>query len=361
MSGRRNTRGRNVNKGKLELSELVEQFELHNRSDGKSEKTVRWYNQSLGLFQNWLSSEGMSTRLRDLGEEEVRHFILHLQSRKGVRGKRASSDTVNCRVRAVRSFFAWLERRGYTECHRLADLRPPKVQQKEIEILTDGEIKRVFACMDPDAALGARNTAIFSLMLDSGLRLSEVVTLKYDDVHLEDRYVKVLGKGNKERIVAFGAACHRALVNYAHGHRTEPSGPGVDVFFLCLNGHPMTPDALRSLTTRLSRSSGVSRLHPHLLRHTYATRFLLNGGDVFLLKQNLGHTSLAMVEKYVHIVNRMAAQVSQEFSPMDRVEMRGSRRFRHSVSGDGRRGPKRPNTVRFGRGRPRARNPSGRR
>ena len=129
MSGRRYARGRNVNKGKLELSKLVKQFDLHNRSDGKSEKTIRWYNQSLDLFQRWLGSEGMSTRLRDLGEEEVRYFILHLQGRRGVRGKKASSDTVNCRVRAVRAFIAWLERRGYTECHRLADLRPPKVQQ----------------------------------------------------------------------------------------------------------------------------------------------------------------------------------------------------------------------------------------
>ena len=123
----------------------------------------------------------------------------------------------------------------------------------------------------------------------------------------------------------------------------------------------MTPDALRSLATRLAKRSGVSRLHPHLLRHTYATRFLLNGGDVFLLKQNLGHTSLAMVEKYVHIVNRMAAQVSQEFSPMDRVEMRGPRRLRRRVNSDGWRGPRYPNGARFARVKSRARDPSRRR
>ncbi len=262
MSGRKNARGRNVNTGKLELSEVVKQFELHNGSDGKSAKTVPWYNQSLGLLQNWLSGEGMSIRLRDLGEEEVRRFVLHLQGRKGVRGERASSHTVNNRVRALRSFFSWLDGRGYTDCNRLANLWTPNVREKEIEILADGEIKRIFAHVDPSTALGARNTAIFFLVLDARLRLSEVVTLKYDDVHLEDRYVKVLGKGDKERIIALGTTCHRALVNYAHGHRIEVSGPEVDVFFLCLDGHPMTSDALRSLTTRLSGFSGVSRLHP---------------------------------------------------------------------------------------------------
>ena len=132
--------------------------------------------------------------------------------------------------------------------------------------------------------LGARNTAIFTLILDTGLRLSEVVTLKYDDVHLDSRYVKVIGKGDKERVVAFGASCQKALVNYASRYRIETPGQESDVFFLCIDGHSMTPDALRSLTRRHSKSSGVPRLHPHLMRHTYATRFLLNGGNVFLLQ-----------------------------------------------------------------------------
>ena len=356
MVGRRYSRSRNVNKGKLELAELAKQFELHNRSDGRSEKTVRWYNQSLGLFQGWLSSEGMSTRLRDLGEEEVRHFILHLQGRKGVRGESVQPHGEQpCPGAPL--LLAWLHRREYAECNRLEKLRPPKVRQKEIETLTDEEIERIFACMNPNTELGSRNTAIFSLMLDAGLRLSEVVTLKSYDVHLEDRYVKVLGKGDKERIVAFGANCQRSLANYDRLYRTKTTGRGVDVFFLCMDGCPMTPDALRSLTTRLSSPAGVSRLHPHLLRHTYATRFLLNGGDVFLLKQNLGHTTLAMVEKYVHIVNRMAAQVSQEFSPMDRFEMRGARRFRHSLNGDSWKGQGYPNAARFTRGSSGARNP----
>ena len=251
-----------MNSGKLELADLVKQFELHNRSDGKSEKTVRWYNQALGLFQGWLSSQGKSTHLRDLGEDEVRHFILHLQCRRGVKGEEASSHTVNNRVRALRAFFAWLHRRRYTETNRLGDLRPPKVGQKEIEILTDDEIERMFASIDPDTKLGSRNTAIFSLMLDAGLRLSEVVTLKYDDVHLEEQYVKVIGKGNKERMVAIGTNCQCWLLNYDRLCRTKTPGPDAAVFFLCMDGCPMTPDALRSLTKRLSKAAGVSRLHP---------------------------------------------------------------------------------------------------
>ena len=128
----------------------------------------------------------------------------------------ASSHTVNNRVRALRSFFNWLYEEDITECHLLKKVKPPKTRRKVIEILTDEEIERIFASINPNTVLGARNTAIYSLMLDTGLRLTEVVTLKYQDVHLDSRYVKVLGKGDKERIVAFGANCRKALSNYVH-------------------------------------------------------------------------------------------------------------------------------------------------
>jgi integrase/recombinase XerD len=116
----------------------------------------------------------------------------------------------------MRAFFNWLYEKDYTECHRLLKVRPPKPRELEIEILTDEEIERTFASINPHTVLGARNTAIYSLMLDTGLRLTEVVTLKYQDAHLDNRYVKILGKGDKERIVAFGANCRKALSNYVH-------------------------------------------------------------------------------------------------------------------------------------------------
>ena len=105
----------------------------------------------------------------------------------------------------------------------------------------------------------------------------------------------------------------------------------------------MTPDAIRSLTDRLSKSADIPRLHPHLMQHTYATRFLLNGGNVFLLEQNLGHTTLAMVQKYLHIANRMTTQVSQDFSPLDRFKFENDRRFQHSFTSDGWQGQIYPN------------------
>lgn len=194
--------------------------------------------------------------------------------------------------------------------------------------------------------MGARNCAIVSLLLDAGLRLSEVISLKEGDVHFQDRFVKVLGKGSKERIVAFGVACLRALLHYCHHFRVEPAHPNVDAFFLTIDGYPMGPDAVKSMMDRLGVASGIKRLHPHLLRHTYATSFLLNGGDVFLLKQNLGHTTLTMVEHYLHIASRTAAVRSQGFSPLDRFNVKDSRRFQHGFNRDNTNGHIYPNAGR---------------
>ena len=322
-----------MDKGRLQLSELISRFEFYNRSESNAAKTIRWYNQVLGLFLAWLQSEGRSTCLKDLGEDEVRHFIIHLQNRKGVRGK-ASKDTVNNRVRALRAFFAWLHRQRYTETHRLADVKPPKGSESEIEILNDEEITKIFAAISSKSKLVVRNTAIVSLMLDTGVRLSEVVTLRFENVHLEEQYVKVLGKGNKERMIAFGAKCRKSFSEYINGARVEAPGEWPDVFFRCWDGRPMSTDALDSLMDRTAEASGISRLHAHLLRHTYATRFLMNGGDVFLLKQNLGHTSLAMVEEYVHVASRMAAQMSQQYSPLDGFRSKGRQRHPPIAKGD---------------------------
>lgn len=202
-----------MDKSNIDLSVLIQHYEVHNRTEGKSPRTVGWYNEVLSMFHGWLEEQGMSTILNTIGEMEVRGFILHVQSRPGLKGA-ISPNTVNNRVRALRAFFAWLNRKGYTEDHVLKDLRPPKMVKQVIEPLTPEEIKRMFSAMNPNTAMGVRNTALYSLMLDTGLRLSEVAHLEEVGVHTEERYVKVLGKRSKERIVAFGVACQRSLIHY---------------------------------------------------------------------------------------------------------------------------------------------------
>jgi site-specific recombinase XerD len=260
----------------------MRQYEVHNKTEGKSAKTVSWYNELLGLFHDWLTSQKLPTTLGFMNEEIVRLFILDLQERPGLRGPKMSSHSVANRVGGLRTFFGWLFHKGYTEFNLLEDLKVPKKAELIIEPLTSEEVNQLFASINSGTALGARNTAVVSLMLDTGLRVSEEANLKEDDVHLDSRYVKVMGKGFKERMISFGVSCQRTLLQYYHYFRPEPAHPGVDTFFLSIDGYPMTTSSIQSMMKRLAKSSGVPRMYPHLLRHTYATLFLLNGGDVCL-------------------------------------------------------------------------------
>jgi len=334
MKMRRNTRWEEMEKGHIDLSRLIQHFEAFNKSEAKSPRTVGWYNQVLGLFLAWLTEQGKPTQIAAIGEDEVREFIVYLRERR-VNGKAPSTHTISNRVRALRAFYSWLAQKGYTETNLLADLRPPRTPPTVIEPLTPIEVDSLFKCINQNTALGARNGAILALFLDTGLRLSEVANLKESDVHLDQRYVKVMGKGGKERIVPLGTTCQKSLLHYYHHFRPDPAHTSVDSFFLSLDGYPMAPDAISSMMDRLAVTSGVKRLHPHLLRHTYATSFLLNGGDVFLLKQNLGHSTLAMVEHYRHIASRQAALLSETFSPLDRMNLKELQRQRRNHNGNG--------------------------
>lgn len=231
MKGRRNSRWQEMDKGGIELPKLIQFYETFNRSEGKSPRTVQWYGEVLDLFLNWLRSRQKPINLRAIGEMEVREFILSLRERMW-NGKSLSSQTLNNRVRALRAFFSWLAREDYTEENLLANLKPPRVADTVIEPLTAEEVERLFSRINQNTILGARNAAMLVLLLDTGLRLSELVGLKVSDVHLEQRYVKVLDKGAKERIVPLGASCQKMLLRYYHHFRVEPAHPGVDTFFL---------------------------------------------------------------------------------------------------------------------------------
>lgn len=318
-----------MDKGKTELTVLIQIFETFNETEGKSDDTVGWYNEVLGLFLTWLVGNHQPTAVGVIDEMVVRGFIRHLQNRPGLKSEKASPYTVANRVRALKAFFTWVHSKGYTAMDILTELKEPRTPDLLIETLNVQEIDSIYAAMNPNTLFGARNTAIISSCLDTGLRLSELASLNDGDVHLSEQYVRVMGKGSKERMVSFGVECKRVLFDYYHHFRGEPARPNMDEFFLNINGYGLTSDGVKCMVQRLAKSSGVIRLHPHLLRHTYATEFLMNGGDIYLLQSNMGHASLKMVMRYVHIASQVAAIKSQPFSPLDNMNIKRNRRIRH--------------------------------
>jgi integrase/recombinase XerC/integrase/recombinase XerD len=187
--------------------------------------------------------------------------------------------------------------------------------------LSDEEIGAILNAFGTSPS-DTRNQTLFMILLATGLRIGELVNLKMDDVHMDEGYFKVMGKGKKERTVPIGNNAQKVLQRYLFRFRPKPINPVVQSVFLSISSQPLTENSMKLMFTRLAKRSGVYRLHAHLCRHTFATRFLINGGDVFTLQQILGHSTLEMVRHYVNLASSHIAIQHQRFSPLDRLNLR---------------------------------------
>jgi integrase/recombinase XerC/integrase/recombinase XerD len=312
------------------LSELIDYYEVCNRAEGKSYRTISWYSGNLKRFGSYLKNRHLSESLDSIDKKLLREYVLYLLKRNRfenhpytpVSTEPLSTATIHCHVRTLRAFFSWLVAEGLTEENIAKNLKPPKLVRKVVSTLSDEEIIAIFHTLNLKNYCEARNLTIFMLLLDTGLRIGEVVSLKMEDVHMDEGFLKVMGKGRKERIVPIGNNAQKALQRYLFRYRTRPAHVGIENVFLSIHGTPLTENSMKLMFARLGQRSGVERLHAHLCRHTFATRFLVNGGDVFTLQQILGHSTLEMVRNYVNLASNDIIIKHQRCSPLDRLNLR---------------------------------------
>lgn len=315
-----------MNKRNITLATLREAYRVYNQTTGKSPATVRWYDDKLDLFERYL---GPGAVLADISVTNVRAYVADLQGRtsrnpnnpnSGKREGPLSSSYVQGFVRALRAFSSWLNADGYTEANVLKAVKPPKIQQKVTEVLTDDEVARLVRAFDRDEPFGVRDFGIVVTLLDCGLRASELCGLRTEDAHLAQGYLKVLGKGNKERLVPIGQQCQEALLQWRDRFRPQFETAESPYFFLNANGTPLSVDALEEVVKRAGKRAGVPRVYCHLLRHTFATQYLCREiGDALRLQQILGHTTLEMVKRYVNAANVQQSLIERRGSTMDLV------------------------------------------
>lgn len=303
-----------VNMKGLDLDKLVIHFAHSNKAEGKSPKTVSWYSDMLLDFVKYIKQAGKHTTLAECNVKNVREYIVHEQERG------MSPYTVQAKVRALKAFSSWLFREGYTPDNTLIGIRLPKAPVKIIDILSPDEINSLIGVQNPLTSFGSRNIAILLTLLDTGLRCSELSNLLFKNAHIEDGYLKVIGKGAKERLVPIGALAQKVLWRYVLHFRPQPINEVNDYLFLTIDGEKLEYNAMRLLLKRWGKKAGVTRLHAHLCRHTYATNYLLyHCGDVFRLQQTLGHSSLEMVRRYVHYATAQTVVQGQVLSPVDHL------------------------------------------
>ncbi len=209
-------------KGKgISIEKLVELYKLSNQAEGKSQRTIDWYSYILTAFSQYAQQRSHLKDISVFNIDNIRRYILELRRRRRFEGhpytraqdKLVSSETVQGHVRGLKAFSTWLHIEGYTESNRLENLKVPKAVSKVIEPLTLAEQERILATARSCPHEGVSNHAIVLTLLDTGLRESELANISITNLNLDGGYIKVLGKGAKERVVPIGVYCQGILRN----------------------------------------------------------------------------------------------------------------------------------------------------
>lgn len=290
----------------MTIRECIDDFLIEQQVRGNSPKTQKHYFRCLGLFEHFQSPKNPD--ISAVSVSDCKAYYIHLSNRN------VSSVTVQTYIRALRAFLSWCYLEGYISENIPKKFRLPKAQKKKIDILTDSEVEQLFRCLSGRDFISIRNYCIVALMIDSGLRLNEVVTIRRDKIHIAEGYAIVNGKGNKERFVPLGLNSKRALLRYC---AIVPNREKETPLFVKDTLIPIKESTVKQLFRKLKSRSGIPRLHPHLLRHTFATRYIERGGDIYSLQSILGHTSLEMVKKYVHLIPSKTVVNFAVLSPLD--------------------------------------------
>jgi len=203
--------------------------------------------------------------------------------------------------------------------------RPPR---KIIPTFSDSQIRQLLGVIDIRTAEGYRDYTIILTLLDTGIRVSELCSLRLDNLWLEDGMLKVLGKGSKERLIPIGKQVQRLLWRYINRYRPKPAGVNCNFLFLTRESRPLTKDRVEKIIVYYGSKAGLKgvRCSPHTLRHTAAVKFLRNGGDVFSLQRMLGHASLEMTRRYCELADIDVKRAHMTASPVDNLDLTMKRR-----------------------------------
>ncbi|MBI5241025.1 MAG: tyrosine-type recombinase/integrase [Elusimicrobia bacterium] len=303
----------------LTWDQALRLFALRSRSQNFAASTQVLYTCHLGLWRRWLQSQG------DPAPYEVTPAILraYLDSLRA-RGRRdAYADGA---FRILKVFWHFLEREGLILVNPMARVERPRREKRLIKAFSAEQVRLLLAAIDTRDPLGLRDHALTVLLADTGLRLSEALGLRVQDVDFGQSLLTVFGKGRKERLVPFGQAVRRELMDWL---KTRGDLPGMDLLWCNRFGRQLSrrtvEDRLKDHGAR-AKLQGV-RCSPHTLRHFFAVQYLRNGGDVFTLQKILGHATLDMVRLYAQMADTDVQARHRLASPMDCMgQLPGERR-----------------------------------
>jgi integrase/recombinase XerC len=291
------------------LRSATEVFLRHlERERNASPHTVRAYGEDLEQLAAYLERElGREPRPEDVDHLLLRGFLAELHKR----GLRKSSSAR--RLAGIRSFFRYLCREGRLAANPARSLQAPR-QERRIPAVLDEAEAAALVDMPGDGLAARRGRAILELLYATGIRCAEAMALDLHEIDLEERMLRVLGKGRKERVVLFGRRAQEALLAWIEERkRLEPTS---EALFLNARGGRLTSRSVRALVAQRVRQVALERrCSPHTLRHSFATHLLTRGADLRAIQELLGHASLGTTQRYTHVDTRHLLEVYKKSHP----------------------------------------------
>ena len=276
---------------------------------GMSPNTLDAYARDLDKLLNYL--DGIGLHVLDVELSDLQHFAAGLHD-IGI-GPRSQ-----CRILSgVRTFYKFLVLDGYIEQDPAELLESPVLGEHLPEFLTPAEVDRLKDSIDVSKPEGHRNRAIIEVLFSCGLRVSELVNLKLSDIYRDEQFVRVFGKGSKERLVPISSTALREIDNYWSWREELKIMPGEeDYLFLNRRGAHLTRTMILIMLKQQAEEAGIQKtISPHTLRHSFATALLEGGADLRVIQALLGHESIATTEIYTHISSQTLRQTILEHHP----------------------------------------------
>lgn len=284
-----------------------------NYQKGYSENTIINYENDIKEFLEFLNKENIDN-LKEVNYSIVRFYLMDLYNKK------FSRNSVSRKLSSLRSFFKYLHNEEIVKINPFSLISSPKKEKKLPKFLYNEDIEKIFNVPNINTVLGKRDSLILELLYDTGVRVGELVNIKINDINYDDRSIKILGKGNKERIVLYGTYAEIALKEYLNNGRNELlKGKNNEYLILNANGNNITTRGIRLIIDKIIKQACLNtHISPHTLRHTFATHLLENGSDLLTVKELLGHSSLSSTQIYTHVTNERLRSIYLKSHPRAR-------------------------------------------
>jgi integrase/recombinase XerC len=293
------------------MSEAFDRFVDYLKVERNASRyTVRNYEADLLGFFSFLRDEKIES-LGDVDKNTLRDYLWQLMERGFAR------TSIARKLSAVRSFYRYLQREDMVSVSPAASISSPKLDRRLPEFLSREESTRLVEAPDVASPAGLRDRAFLELLYASGLRVSELVSLNLGQVNLESREIRVWGKGSKERIVLMGEPAARAISAYLRDGRPRLVVGPTEAVFLNQDGGRLTVRSVQSFVRAYASLVGIEKdVHPHMVRHTFATHLLDGGADLRVVQELLGHASLSSTQIYTHVSKSQARKVYMSAHPL---------------------------------------------